>query len=174
MQAIHITKFVSSTDELRPQTVAFLPAPGPGEVLVDIACAALNHVDLLYAQGKHQNNVSRIRPPFTLGLEFAGTVLAVGPTPGADFKPGDRVFGAGLGAFASQIVVPTRALHYLPPSTDFRSACGFSATATVAYGSVALRGGVGAGDWVLVHGAAGGIGVYVNRSREIAPSSFIH
>lgn len=166
MEAIHITDFVSSASSLRPQLVPTPPDPGPGEVLVKVKCAALNHVDLLYAQGKHQNNVSLIRPPFTLGLEFAGTVLAVGSpsspstTEGQQLAPGDRVFGTGLGAYAEQILVSARSIHHIPPGWSFEDVAGLPATASVAYGAVVMRGGARRGDWVLVHGAAGGIGVY--------------
>ncbi|EEP80007.1 predicted protein [Uncinocarpus reesii 1704] len=161
MEAIRVTEFVSSVSSLRPQKVPLPPSPGPGEILVAIHCTALNHVDLLYARGKHQNNTSLIRPPFTLGLEFAGTVLAVGYSlHNARFNPGDNVFGSGLGAYAEQILVPERALRHIPADWGFESAAGLAATANVAYGAVALRGGVKKGDWVMVHGAAGGIGVY--------------
>ncbi|EER25228.1 quinone oxidoreductase, putative [Coccidioides posadasii C735 delta SOWgp] len=163
MDAIRVTEFVSSVSSLRPQATPFPPQPRPGEVLVAIHCAALNHVDLLYAQGKHQNNKSLIRPPFTLGLEFSGTVFAVGSTDTThepQFKPGDKVFGAGLGAYAEWIVVPARSLHHIPHNWTFEDAAGLAATANVAYGAVAIRGGVKEGDWVMVQGAAGGIGVY--------------
>ncbi|KAL1961121.1 hypothetical protein VTO42DRAFT_3066 [Malbranchea cinnamomea] len=170
MEAIRITEFVPSVSVLRPQTIPRPPAPGSNEVLVEIHSAALNHVDILYAQGKHQNNTSLVRPPFTLGLEFAGTVLAVGPTTtthedghkssAPPLRPGDRVFGAHLGAFATHILVPAQSLHRIPASHTFRSAAGLAATASVAYGAVAIRARVKQGDWVLVHGAAGGIGVY--------------
>lgn len=169
MDAILVTEFVPSITLLRPQRIPFPSSPGPGQVLVSIHCAALNHVDILYAQGKHQNNTSLIRPPFRLGLEFAGTVLAVGSPDGnntegtadqAIFKAGDKVFGAGLGAYAEQILVSSRALRHIPIDWTFESAAGLSATANVAYGAVAIRGGTKKGDWVMIHGAAGGIGVY--------------
>lgn len=166
MEAIRITDFVSSISSLRPQLVPAPRNPGPGEVLVKVKCAALNHVDLLYAQGKHQNNVALIRPPFTLGLEFAGIVLAVGPPDssstieGHQLAPGDRVFGTGLGAYAEQILASARSLHLIPSGWSSEDAAGLPATASVAYGAVVMRGRVKKGDWVLVHGAAGGIGVY--------------
>ncbi|KAI1927927.1 hypothetical protein LOZ58_005962 [Ophidiomyces ophidiicola] len=176
MNAIRITEFVSSLVSLAPQCVPFPAEPAKGEVLVAIHCAALNHVDLLYAQGKHQNNTSLIRPPFTLGLEFAGTVIAVGPLSSAgdaSFKPGDRVFGAGLGAYAEQILVPTRALRHIPDSWTFEAAAGLAATANVAYGAVAIRAGVKNGNWVMIHGAAGGIGLYACQVAKALGSRVI-
>ncbi|PGH23718.1 hypothetical protein AJ80_02146 [Polytolypa hystricis UAMH7299] len=187
MQAIHITAFQPSISSLHPTSVPHPPAPAHDEALIEIHCAALNHVDILYAQGKHQNNTSLVRPPFTLGLEFAGTIIALGTSNsvpaaanvaetagrgGSDgheetaeedatrFRVGDRVFGASLGAYAERIVVPLRSLHHVPRSWTFEDAAGLAATASVAYGALAIRAGVRTGDWVLVHGAAGGIGVY--------------
>ncbi|OJD28189.1 hypothetical protein ACJ73_00400 [Blastomyces percursus] len=175
MQAIRITDFSDPVSSIRPQTIPPPPPPGPNEALIKIHCAALNHVDLLYAQGKHQNNTSLIRPPFTLGLEFSGTVVALGePAPTtplartrnhntADEPPlqiGDKIFGAGLGAFAERIVAPIGSLHRIPPGWSLEDAAGLAATAPVAYGAVVVRGDVGDGQWVLIHGAAGGIGVY--------------
>ncbi|PGH03331.1 hypothetical protein AJ79_07409 [Helicocarpus griseus UAMH5409] len=171
MQAIHITSFSNPLSALHPQTVPTPPPPGPNEALVKIHCAALNHVDLLYAQGKHQNNTSLIRPPFTLGLEFSGTVVAIGVSQSSSdnetttdhnspLRVGDKVFGTGLGAFAERIVVPLRSLRRVPAAWAVEDAAGLAATATVAYGAVAVRGDVRSGQWVLVHGAAGGIGVY--------------
>ncbi|EEQ84432.2 alcohol dehydrogenase [Blastomyces dermatitidis ER-3] len=175
MQAIHITDFSAPLSSISPQTIPIPPPPSPNEALIRIHCAALNHVDLLYAQGKHQNNTSLIRPPFTLGLEFSGTIIALGePAPTtplartsnhdtADEHPlqiGDKVFGAGPGAFAERIVVPVGSLHRIPPGWAFKDAAGLAATASVAYGAVVMRGDVGDGQWVLIHGAAGGVGVY--------------
>ncbi|KAK2745412.1 hypothetical protein FQN57_003755 [Myotisia sp. PD_48] len=180
MEAIQINEFLPSYQSLQPQIIPLPRKPGPGEALVEIHCAALNHVDLLYVRGKHQNNVSLIRPPFTLGLEFAGTVLAVGPSPTSNSKskskskptstgstieghvlsPGDRVFGSGLGAYAEQILVPIQALHRIPASLSFEAGAALGSTVGVAFGAVIVRGAVREGEWVLVHGAAGGIGVY--------------
>lgn len=203
MNAIHISSFTSSLSDLHPQTVPLPPSPGPKQVLVDVHHVALNHVDVLYARGKHQNNTALIRPPFTLGLEFAGVVREVGPREskpstasahdhgdgnededgnedkdgggnGNAFKPGTPVFGSHIGAFAEVILVPARSLYRLPPSSSsppspspsssssisLRESTALASGAPVAYGAVVRRAAVQSGDWVLVHGAAGGIGVY--------------
>ncbi|OAX85164.1 hypothetical protein ACJ72_00466 [Emergomyces africanus] len=129
----------------------------------------LNHVDLLYAQGKHQNNTSLVRPPFILGLEFSGTIIALGDSTAtgshgtADGTPlcvGDKVFGASLGAFAERIVVPIGIIRHIPLGWTFEDTAGLAATASVAYGATVVRGDMRDGEWVLIHGAAGGIGVY--------------
>lgn len=81
------------------------PAPGAGEVLVDVRAAGVNFPDVMTVQGKYQ-----VRPalPFTPGNEFAGTVRAVGAGVSA-FAPGQRVIGfTRTGAFAEQAVAPRK------------------------------------------------------------------
>ncbi|KAK5275291.1 hypothetical protein LTR40_013281, partial [Exophiala xenobiotica] len=141
---------------------------------------ALNHVDLLYARGLHQNNHSGlVSPPFVLGLEFAGVVAAVpasasasasssSPSSGCEceceFKVGDLVWGSAVGGFAEQIAVAPSALHKLPGSGSgswtLRDVAGLgAATAPVSYAALVRVAQVKAGQTVLVHAAAGGLGV---------------
>ncbi|KAK2784013.1 hypothetical protein FQN52_009392, partial [Onygenales sp. PD_12] len=156
MQAIHLTTYTPTpTTTLHPTTIPLPHPPGPSEALIKISHSALNHVDLLYARGKHQNNTSSlITPPFTLGLEFAGTIVALGhrtypyntststSTSARDnpegLQIGEKVFGAALGAFAEYIVVPLRAVRRVPVAAGWgaEDAAGLAGTATVAYGAV--------------------------------------
>src|SRR5215217_3747379 len=88
------------------------PAPGAGQVLLDVMAAGVNFPDVLIIQGKYQ-----FKPelPFTPGNELSGVVKAVGPDVSA-FKPGDKVIAfTATGAFAQQIVVPLQALMPMPP-----------------------------------------------------------
>ncbi|OCT53814.1 Quinone oxidoreductase-like protein 2 like protein [Cladophialophora carrionii] len=158
MKAIHVTEYVQANSELRVTEIP-PPVPGADKVLVNITHSALNHVDLLYARGKHQNNhIGLVKPPFVLGIEFAGTVASA--PPGCPFKPGDHVWGAGVGGFAEQIAVPASALFRLPTGWTLHDAAGLGAgTAPVSYGAVIRTAGVKAGQTVLVHAAAGGLGV---------------
>lgn len=160
MKAIQITEFVESNSDLR---VSEIPSPKlttPDHVLVTVTHSALNHVDLLYARGKHQNNhIGLVRPPFVLGLEFAG-VVASPPPAGSGFRVGDKVWGAGVGGFAEQIAVPVSALQRLPTGWELRDVAGLgAATAPVSYGALVRVAEVKAGQTVLVHAAAGGLGV---------------
>lgn len=158
MKAIHITEFVKSNSDLY---VSDIPSPElkEGQVLVNITHSALNHVDLLYAKGLHQNNhVGLVRPPFTLGLEFAGYVASA-PT-GCQFKPGDQVWGAGVGGYAEQIAVPISSLHRVPAGWSLHDIAGLgAATAPVSYGALVRVANVQKGQTVLIHAAAGGLGV---------------
>jgi NADPH2:quinone reductase len=140
--------------------VSYAPDPNPqfdDEVLVKITHAGLNHVDLLYARGKHQNNRSLVTPPFILGLEFAGLVLAMPAS--SSFKPGDRVLGGGVGSFAEKVVVKESALRKVPDGWTLEDAAGIAATAPVSYGALVKVANVKTGKTVLVHAAAGGLGV---------------
>jgi NADPH:quinone reductase-like Zn-dependent oxidoreductase len=161
MKAIQITNHVESYSELRVSEVS--PpgrTPTTGQVLVDITHSALNHVDLLYAKGLHQNNhIGLVKPPFVLGLEFAGVVASTGPK-SEGFKAGDQVWGAGVGGFAEQISVPASSLQRLPSGWSLHDVAGLgAATAPVSYGALVRVARLQPGQIVLVHAAAGGLGV---------------
>ncbi|KAH6877183.1 quinone oxidoreductase [Thelonectria olida] len=162
MKAIAVPRFYDSLNELG---VSELPIPQPetDEILIRVVAAGVNYVDILYAQGLHQNNKTLVRPPFTLGLEFAGIVVS--SPPNSQFNPGDRVFGDHSGSYAEFIALPadSDSLQKIPPSWDFVDAAGLGATLPVPYGALVLRGGLKAGETVLVHSAAGGIGAMATQ-----------
>lgn len=100
-----------------------------------------------------------MKPPFTLGLEFSGTLLSV-PRGTTTFRPGDQVFGGHTGSYAEIISLPaTASLRHVPPSWDLVGAAGICATLPVSYGALVLRAGLKPGQTVLVHAAAGGLGI---------------
>lgn len=130
---------------------------------------AINHVDLLYAHGVHQNNKSGLHaPPFTLGLEFAGLVIDVWlpqhiqSTACRKFRPGDRVWGGTNGSHAEEVIVPASAVHNLPgPEWSLSDVAALgAATFPVSYGALRMIADIKPGETVLVHAAAGGLGVY--------------
>lgn len=128
--------------------------------MVKVKAVGLNFVDLLYARGKHQNNTSLHRPPFTLGTEFSGQILTTNPPalPLSTFITGARVYGSYLGAFTTHIAVPLTSLRSIPAPWSFTDAAGISSTLPVSYGAL-MRADVKAGETVLVHAAAGGLGL---------------
>lgn len=131
------------------------PEAGPGEVVVDIAAAALNFPDVLTIADKYQVSTP---VPFTPGSEFAGRISAIGEGV-SGFAVGDRVMGsAGVGAFAEKIAVSESALFEIPEGLDMVHAAGFRVTYQTAYHSLVTVGGVTENDWVVVLGAAGGVG----------------
>jgi len=131
------------------------PVPGPGQLLVRVHAAAVNFPDVLFIAGKYQ---VRIPPPFTPGNELAGEVIAVGE--GAPFRPGQRVFGTTVvGAFAEQALLDAATASLVPDDADFASAAGFGVTYRTAYHALRSIAQVAQGDWVVVLGAAGGVGL---------------
>jgi NADPH2:quinone reductase len=130
--------------------------PSDGQVVVDVAAAAVNFPDVLLVADQYQIHVP---VPFTPGSEFAGTVSAVG----AGVKGvtvGDRVMGAALiGAFAEQILVPASSVQPVDPAVDLRSAAASVVAHLTAYHALHTVGRVLPEDWVVVLGAAGGVGL---------------
>ena len=132
------------------------PVPGPGEVLVRIAAAGLNFADLLMLRGQYQDMPV---PPFTLGLELAGTVDALGPDVDGP-APGTRVaVFASHGALAEYGTFDAGRCLPIPDTMPFEEAAAFQ----VAYGTshIALdrRAGLKPGETLLVLGAGGGVGL---------------
>jgi NADPH2:quinone reductase len=132
------------------------PEPGIGQVRIAVQAAGVNFADTLMIAGKYQE-----RPPFPFvpGLEAAGTIDAVGEGV-IGLKEGDRVMTIlGHGAFAERALAPAESVFHIPPSMDAPTAAGFP----VAYGTshVALRhrAALQAGEVLVVHGAAGGVGL---------------
>lgn len=145
------------TDDLSGVALAEIPAPtrALGHVLVQVRAASLNFPDLLMTRGEYQ---FKPQPPFTSGLEFAGEVLEAAPASG--FAPGDRVMGGNkTGAFAELASVPADKLSPMPEGMDFTAAAAMGAAYSTAYTGLVELGGLREGQWVLVHGASGGVGL---------------
>lgn len=132
-----------------------LPEPGPGEVRVKVRAAAVNFPDLMQTRGEHQHKPEL---PFVPGLELAGDVDALGAGVTA-FKAGDPVVGGARGGFAEYAVVPAAALRRKPPALSFGQAAGYPVAYLTAYVAFARCARLQPGEWVLVHGAAGGVGL---------------
>ncbi len=133
-----------------------MPPPAAGEARVKMRAASLNFPDLLMTQGKYQ-----FKPdlPFTPGMEGAGEVTAVGEGVG-NVKVGDAVVVASrLGMMAEEVNVPAAALHPKAPAMDWAQAASFPAAWLTAYVSLVRRGQLQRGETLLVHGAAGGVGM---------------
>lgn len=154
MQALRVERL---SENLSGVTLADMPPPAraPGEVLVAVRAASLNFPDLLMTQGGYQ---FKPEMPFTSGLEFAGEVLEADRDSG--FAPGDRVMGGNkTGAFAEVACVPAEKLSPMPQGLDFPAAAAMGAAYSTAYTGLVELGQMQAGQWVLVHGASGGVGL---------------
>jgi len=132
------------------------PPPGPGELQVRIQARGVQYVDVLMLAGKYQ---FRPEPPFIPGSEGAGEVVAVGPGV-TGFKPGDRVMSRHrLGGFAQSGNAKAEDCDLIPSAMSLEEAAVFRNVYHTAYHALLQRGRLKAGDWVLIHGAGGGIGL---------------
>lgn len=144
-----------------------LREPGPGEVRVRVAGAAVNPVDLAVADGFFHGLGLIHQPHHTgLGWDFAGTVEAAGP--GVDLAAGTRVaglvvgFDRDFGTYAEQLVVPAADLAVVPDGLDLVAAATVPLNGLAAAQAVDLLGDAPAGaDRLLVTGAAGAVGAYL-------------
>lgn len=131
------------------------PAPAPGHALVRVEAAALNFSDLLMVRGKYQ---VRPPPPFTPGQEVAGTVI--GAAPDARLKPGQRVASKVVwGGFAEQALVSEAMAIAVPDGMDIAAAAALPVVYPTAHIALLHHARLAAGETVLVHAAAGGVGL---------------
>ncbi len=148
----------SLSDNYTGCTVKTLPLtePKPGEARVRIKAAAVNFPDLLMTQGTYQ-----LKPdlPFTPGSEFAGIVDAVGEGVDSAMIGNEVIGGIRFGAIAEAFCVDAATLRPKPASLGWGEAASYRATYLTAWVSLVRRAQLLAGEWVLVHGAAGGVGL---------------
>lgn len=132
------------------------PPPASGEVQVRIRARGVQYVDVLQLAGKYQ---VRPEPPFVPGGEAAGEVVAVGAGV-TRFRPGDLVMSRlRTGAFAEFGNAPESACNPVPHGMSIEEAGVFLSGHATPYHALLQRARMQAGEWVLVHGAAGGIGM---------------
>jgi synaptic vesicle membrane protein VAT-1 len=145
------------------------PEPGPGEARVVVRAAGLNFADAFACLGLYS---ATPRGPFVPGLECAGVVEAVGPPRAGEaprFRPGDRVMAVTrFGGYATRLVVDTRQLHPLPERFGFAEGAAYPVQALTAWYGLVELGRIAPGEVVLVHSAAGGVGL---AALEVCASS---
>jgi len=154
MRAVVITEF-GEPEVLRVQEIPS-PEPAPDEIRVDVRATALNRADLLQRRGFYPNPFpAAIDVP---GMEFSGTVAAVG-TRVQLWQPGDEVMGivAG-GAYAEQLVIHERQAMRVPHGVSLGDAAAIPEVFITAWDAMVVQGGLTSGRWVLVHAAASGVG----------------
>ncbi len=132
------------------------PIPGVGEVSLSIAACGLNFADLLMIKGEYQDTPA---PPFTLGMEVAGVVEALGPdTSGPPVGTRVAVFG-GQGGLAEHGCFPAERAVVLPESMGFTDAAAFQIAYGTSHVALAHSARLQPGETLLVLGAAGGVGL---------------
>jgi len=136
------------------------PKPAPGQALIRVQAVGINFADLLQRMGIYPGTP---KPPFIPGLEVAGTVESASPGPESaapNLQRGDRVVAmATFNAYAERAVVPLPLVLRLPPEMPFEDAAAIPVNYLTAYHSMFHMGNLQPGDRILIHGAAGGVGI---------------
>ena len=132
------------------------PEAGPGQVRIAVRAAGINFADTLARVGLYPDAP---KPPCVLGYEVAGEVEAVGAGVD-DFKPGDRVMaGTRFGGQCSMVAADADQVLPLPDRLSFEQGAAFPVNYATAYAALVIMGGLRSGDRVLIHAAAGGVGI---------------
>lgn len=149
-------------------------APAAGQVLVGVKAIGVNPFDYKVYSGAFGADESTL--PLHLGSEASGVVLAVGNTatgPGGPISVGDEVIVSGAkGAYADKLLVPADAVLPKPASLSWEAAAGLLVVAGTSYDTLEVT-GVKAGETVLVHGAAGGVGSIVVQQAKASGARVI-
>ncbi|WP_225801764.1 NADP-dependent oxidoreductase [Streptomyces sp. NK15101] len=153
-----ISQDTHGTPDVLREVVVPRPVPGPSQILVAVRAAGVNPTDW-----KHRAHTLFLdRLPLVLGWDVSGVVEAVGFGVTV-FKPGDEVFGMlpypyGVGSHAEYVTGPARAFAHKPAEIDHVQAGALPLAALTAYQAIVDTAGVGPGQRVLIHAAAGGVG----------------
>ena len=146
------------------------PEPGPGQLLVDVAAAGVNFMDIYQRQGRPPYAADT---PFVPGAEGAGTVADAGPGV-AGFATGDRVAWTGVpGSYAEQVVIPADRAVPVPDGVDLQVAAAVLLQGMTAHYLSNDTFPVADGDPVVVHAAAGGVGLLLTQMAKMRSGTVI-
>src|SRR5918995_3341702 len=152
MKAVRVHKY--GGPEVLTQEDIPIPEPKAGEARVKIEAAGVNFIDIYQRTGLYP-----LQTPFTLGMEGAGTVDAVGEGV-IEVKPGDRVaYAMILGSYAEYAVVPAAKLVPVPTNVDAKSAAALMLQGMTAHYLTRSTYPLKKGETALIHAAAGGVGL---------------
>ena len=163
MRAVVITRH-GPPDVLQVQERPAPDRPLGGQVAIEVAAAGINFADTMARVGLYPDAP---KPPVVVGYEVAGTVLAVGPGV-ENVEPGQRVMaGTRFGGYAEQIVVKAADVVPLPDELSFQQGAAVPVNYSTAWAGLIRYGALQAGERVLIHAAAGGVGI---SATQIAKS----
>jgi len=149
MRAVQVTS-LSGPEHLEVRDVPE-PVPGPEDVLIEVHAVGVSFPDLLLSRGEYQ---MKPEPPFSLGVDVAGTVVS-----GPGFEPGDRVAAVGgWGGAQERVAIHRDSVFPLPDALSYAEGTALPMNYLTAQFTLAERAGLREGETVLVHGAAGGVG----------------
>ncbi|KAJ1994508.1 hypothetical protein H4R33_000214 [Dimargaris cristalligena] len=171
MQALVVRdQWLKSTSELKVNANVPIPTLKPGQVLVKVMAVGTNFFDILMVQGKYQIKPPR---PFTPGCEFAGVVVKTHPNV-SHINVGTAVMGSdSWGAYAEYLAVPAKQVIPKPDALSYEEACGLTITYPTSYAGLVYRGGLKRGDHVLIHAAAGGVGLAAVQIAKLLGATVI-
>ncbi|MET9489310.1 NAD(P)H-quinone oxidoreductase [Nocardia sp. NPDC006630] len=156
MYAVTLDGF-GEPDVMKWAQVPDLPAPGPGEVVIEVTAAGVNRADLMQRQGFYPP------PPGaseTLGLECSGVIAAVGPGV-RDWQQGDQVCALlSGGGYAERVLVPETQVLPVPEGLDVAAAAALPEVAATVWSNLVMRAGLHSGNLLLIHGGGSGIGTH--------------
>ncbi len=133
------------------------PQPGPGEVLIEVRAAGVNFADLMARQGLYPDAP---KPPCVVGYEVAGTVAALGPGADPSLEIGQRVMAATrFGGYAERVATRADGVFPLPDSLSYEEGAAIPITYITAWEALTRAGNLQSGERVLIHAAAGGVGI---------------
>ncbi|PSK53744.1 Quinone oxidoreductase-like protein 2 [Elsinoe australis] len=156
MRGIQVKQYLSGPQDLKVTDLPD-PTPKPDQYLISVHASATNFFDLLQIRGKYQHQPPL---PWVSGSEFSGVIESIPKNGTATaFKVGDKVFGAAQGGYATKICATESQLRPMPKGWSFFESAGLFVTAPTSYAALVTRAGIKKGDWVLVHAAAGGVGL---------------
>lgn len=168
MEAIQINK-TGGTEVLEFKTDVAVPTPKDGEVLIKNEYLGVNYIDTYFRTGLYPTPGF----PYTLGREGAGTIAGTGSGEVYGLKEGDRVAYIGMGGYAQYTATSALQVHKIPDNipTD-------KAAATLLQGLTAITlirdaHNVKAGEWILVHAAAGGMGLWLCQLLKVTGAHVI-
>lgn len=164
MKAIRVHEF-GAPEVMRLEDVPE-PRPGPGEVLVRVQAAGVNPVETYIRSGQY---AAAPPLPYTPGSDAAGIIEAVGPGVNAG-RLGSRVYTSGTvsGAYAEKALCLESQVHPLPPEVSFSQGAALNIPFSAAYRALFQRARAVAGEWVLIHGASGGVGTAATQLARAA------
>jgi len=144
------------------------PTPKPDQVLVKVAYAGVNFIDTYQRSGLYPQTL-----PFIVGREGSGEIVEVGPEVKGDFKVGDRVAFMGPGSYAEYDAVSTISLAKLPDAISLEQGAALLLQGLTAWSLVRQAYKVEKGDWVLIHAAAGGVGLLLCQMCKLLGANVI-
>ncbi|NII95001.1 NADPH:quinone oxidoreductase family protein [Microbacterium halimionae] len=154
MRAWRVTRLAEPNEALSLDELP-MPTPSAGEVLVRVRAVAANFPDVLLCRGEYQ-----VKPalPFVPGIEFVGDVVAYGSSVDG-LEVGARVLGSKIGVLSEYAVLPASDVWAAPESLPDVEASGLTVAYQTAWFALHRRAALQSGEWLLVHAAAGGVGL---------------